>query len=81
MDHKPRIIHFQSRDEFLRVDLTSIVYFEAEANYTRFVSFNGDSTLVFINLGKMEELLSLRFKAVDGNADLRGKWQPKAVPP
>ena len=66
MDNKPRIIYFQSRDEFLRVDLASIVYFEAEANYTRFVSFNGESTLIFINLGKMEELLSLRFKDAPG---------------
>ena len=73
MDKKSRIICFQSRDEFLRVDIASIVYFEAEANYTRLVSFNGVSSLVFINLGKMEELLSLRFKDAPGTFARVGK--------
>lgn len=73
MDKKSRIICFQSRDEFLRVDIASIVYFEAEANYTRLVSFNGLSSLVFINLGKMEELLSLRFKDAPGTFARVGK--------
>ena len=73
MDYKPRIIYFSSRDEFLRVDLSSIVYFEADANYTRMVSFNGLKTMVFMNLGKMEELLSLRFKDAPGTFARVGK--------
>lgn len=73
MDPKPRIIYFQSRDEFLRVDLASVAYFEADGNYTRFVSVNGLNTLVFMSLGKMEELLSLRFKDAPGTFARVGK--------
>lgn len=73
MEKKPRIIYFNSRDELLRVDLSSVIYFEADANYTRFVSANGLSTLVFMNLGKMEKLLSLRFKDAPGTFARVGK--------
>ena len=73
MDNKPRIIYFRSRDEFLRVDLASIVYFEAEGNYTCMVSFNGMKTMVLMNLGKMEQLLSLRFKDAPGTFARIGK--------
>ncbi len=62
MKTETRIISFNSRDELLRVDLASIVYFEADGNYTRFVSINGLASMVCMNLGKMEELLSIRFK-------------------
>lgn len=62
MKTETRIISFNSRDELLRVDLTSIVYFEADGNYTRFVSLNGLTSMVCMNLGKMEELISIRFK-------------------
>ena len=73
MDSKKRIIYFNSRDELLRVDLSSVVYFEADGNYTRFVSENGLSSMVFMNLGKMEELLSLRFKDAPGSFVRIGK--------
>ena len=73
MDNKPRIIYFKSRDEFLRVDLASVIYFEAEANYTRFVSLNGMSTILLMNLGKMEELLTMRFKDAPGTFARVGK--------
>lgn len=73
MDNKPRIIYFSSRDEFLRVDLASIVYFEADGNYTCLVSTNGMKTMVFMNLGKMEQLLSLRFKDAPGTFARIGK--------
>ena len=73
MDNKPRIIYFGSRDEMFRVDLASIVYFEAEGNYTRLVSFNGLSTQLLMNLGKMEELLSNRFKDAPGTFVRVGK--------
>ena len=73
MDSKKRIIYFNSRDELLRVDLSSVVYFEADANYTRFVSVNGMTSMVYTNLGKMEELLSLRFKDAPGSFARIGK--------
>jgi DNA-binding LytR/AlgR family response regulator len=73
MEPKRRIIYFNSRDELLRVDLSSVVYFEADANYTRFVSVNGMASMVYMNLGKMEELLSLRFKDAPGSFARIGK--------
>ena len=55
-------IYFNSRDELLRVDVSSIVYFEAEGNYTRIVLANGYEALVCINLGKMEKMLSAKLQ-------------------
>lgn len=57
----------------MRVDLASVVYFEADGNYTRFVSINGMSTLVYMSLGNMEKLLSLRFKDAPGTFARVGK--------
>lgn len=62
MATKPNHIFFSSRDTLLRVDLSSIVYFEADGNYTKFLTLNGMTDMVCINLGRMEELLALRFK-------------------
>lgn len=53
-------VFFNSRDELLRVDLSRVVCFEAESNYTKIVLSNGLTNLVLMNLGKMEELLSVR---------------------
>ncbi|MBQ9584127.1 MAG: LytTR family transcriptional regulator DNA-binding domain-containing protein [Bacteroidales bacterium] len=60
MGLKTSHIFFNSRDELFRVDLSSVVYFEADGNYTNFVSVNGRTDMVCINLGKMEEFLALR---------------------
>ena len=62
MATKTKHIFFNSRDELYRVDLLSIVYFEACGNYTQFVSVNGLTDMVCINLGKMEQFLALREK-------------------
>ena len=53
-------VFFNSRDELFRVNLSYIVYFEADGNYTRFVSANGLSNMIYMNLGKIEEFLSFR---------------------
>ena len=55
-------IYFNSRDELLRIDVPSIVFFEAEGNYTRIVLANGFEGLVCINLGKMERMLTARLQ-------------------
>ena len=70
---KQKTIYFNSRDELLRVDLSSVVYFEADGNYTKFISVNGLTSIVCMNLGKMEELLSLRFKDMPGTFVRIGK--------
>lgn len=73
MEPKRKVICFNSRDELIRVDLSSVVYFEADGNYTRFVSMNGLTDMVCMNLGKMEELLSIRFKESPGTFVRIGK--------
>lgn len=73
MENKTRSIFFNSRDELLRVNLSAVVYFEADGNYTRFVSVNGLTSLVCMNLGNMERLLSLRFKDAPGSFVRIGK--------
>jgi len=55
-------IYFNSRDELLRIDLKRVAYFEADGNYTKIVSINGLSSMVLLNLGKMEAFISLRSK-------------------
>ena len=55
-------LYFKTRDELLKVDLRRVVYFEADGNYTKIVSANGLVSMVLLNLGKMEQLLSLRSK-------------------
>ena len=55
-------IYFNSRDELLRIDVPSIVFFEAEGNYTKIVLANGFEGLVCMNLGKMEPMLSAKLK-------------------
>ena len=59
-------VYFNSRDELLKVDLKRVVFFEAETNYTKIVLSNGLSNLVLLNLGKMEDLLSVRTKEDSG---------------
>ncbi len=55
-------IYFNSRDELLRIDVPSIVYFEAEGNYTKIVLANGYEALVCMNLGKMEKMISTKLQ-------------------
>ena len=55
-------IYFNSRDELLRIDVPSIVYFEAEGNYTKIVLANGYDALVCMNLGKMEQMISTKLQ-------------------
>jgi len=73
MATKRKIIFFNSRDELLRVDLSSVIYFEADANYTKMVSANGLTDMVCMSLGRMEELLVLSFKDTPGTFARIGK--------
>ena len=51
-----------SRDEFLRIDFSKIVYFEADGNYTNIVTVNKLRGLVCVNLAQMERILADRLK-------------------
>ena len=51
-----------SRDELYRMDITKIVYFEAEGNYTNFVLCNKLRGAVCMNLAHMQQVLSENLK-------------------
>lgn len=59
---KTSYLHLNSRDEFLRIDISKIVYFEADANYTNIVLANKLKGVVCMNLAHMQQVLSDRLK-------------------
>lgn len=59
---KNRYLHLNSRDEFLRIDISKIVYFEADGNYTNIVLANQLKGVVCMNLAHMQKVLSDNLK-------------------
>ena len=55
---KTSYLHLNSRDEFLRIDISKIVYFEADGNYTNIVLINKLKGVVCMNLANMQEVLT-----------------------
>ena len=55
-------LYLNSRDELLRIDISKIVYFEADGNYTNIVLANQLRGVVCMNLARMQEILSERLK-------------------
>lgn len=53
-------ILFNSRDELLRMDISKIVYFEADGNYTHIVSMNKLKATIAASLAKTEEGLTVQ---------------------
>lgn len=53
-------IFFNSRDELQRIDVSKVVYFEADGNYTDIVMINKLRAAVCMNLGEMEKVLALQ---------------------
>ncbi len=51
-----------SRDELLRMDISRIVYFEADGNYTNIYMCNKMKGTVCMNLARMQEALTLQMK-------------------
>ncbi len=47
-----------TRDELLRMDINSIVYFEADGNYTNIISISNIKGVICANLSKMQALLN-----------------------
>ena len=52
------LIFFNSRDELLRIDISKIVYFEADGNYTDIIMVNKLRAAIYMNLGEMEKALT-----------------------
>ena len=51
-------IFFNSRDELQRIDVSKIVYFEADGNYTDIIMVNKLRASVCMNLGEMEKAVA-----------------------
>lgn len=51
-------VFFNSRDELQRIEVTKIVYFEANGNYTDIVMINKLRASICMNLGEMEKALA-----------------------
>lgn len=56
MNH--RFIVFNTKTELLRLDVSKIVYFEGDGNYTQIVTVNKLKAVVCQNLTQMEKYLS-----------------------
>jgi len=55
-------LYLNSRDEFLRIDIRKIVFFEADGNYTNIVLANQLKGVVCMNLARMQQVLSEKLK-------------------
>lgn len=60
--NKIKCLYVNSRDEFFRVDITKIVYFESDGNYTNIVLNNKMKATVCMNLSKMQIILNENLK-------------------
>ena len=63
--NRRKYLYLNSRDEFFRLDINKIVYFESDGNYTHIILSNKMRAIVCMNLAQMRELLinSLKDKA------------------
>ena len=53
-------LFFTSRDELQRIEVSKIVYFESDGNYTDIVMVNKLRASILMNLGEMEKTLALQ---------------------
>ena len=56
--NRSKYIYLNSRDEFFRVDISKIVYFESEGNYTNIILNNKMMATICMNLARMQEILN-----------------------
>lgn len=57
-----KYLYLNSRDEFFRIDISKIVYFEADGNYTYIYLSNKMKGTVCMNLHNMQQTLSESLK-------------------
>ena len=60
--NKTKYLYLNSRDEFFRVDITKIVYFESDGNYTNIILNNRMKATICMNLAQMQEVLNANLK-------------------
>lgn len=51
-------LYLNSRDELYKIDITRIVFFEADGNYTGFTLCNGQKGSVCMNLAQIQKLIA-----------------------
>lgn len=56
--NKTKYLYLNSRDEFFRVDITKIVYFESDGNYTHIILNNKMKATICMNLAQMQDVLN-----------------------
>ena len=56
-------LYFNTRDELNRIEVSKIVYFEADGNYTTVVMVNKLRAAIYMNLGEMERALASQLGA------------------
>ena len=56
--NRSKYLYLNSRDEFFRVDISKIVYFESEGNYTNIILHNKMMATICMNLARMQEILN-----------------------
>ncbi|MCM1111111.1 MAG: LytTR family transcriptional regulator DNA-binding domain-containing protein [Clostridium sp.] len=71
--NKTKYLYLNSRDEFFRVDISKIVYFESEGNYTNIILNNKMKGTVCMNLAQMQSILSDSLKDAAGTFARIGK--------
>lgn len=64
--NKTKYLYLNSRDEFFRVDISKIVYFESDGNYTNIILNNKMKGTVCMNLAQMQSILSESLKDAAG---------------
>lgn len=71
--NRSKYLYLNSRDEFFRVDITKIVYFESDGNYTHIILNNKLKATVCMNLAQMQEILAASLKDSAGTFARIGK--------
>lgn len=64
--NKTKYLYLNSRDEFFRVDISKIVYFESDGNYTNIILNNKVKGTVCMNLAQMQGILNESLKDAAG---------------
>lgn len=57
-----KYLYLNSRDEFFRVDISKIVYFESDGNYTHIMLNNRMKATLCMNLAQMQTVLTASLK-------------------
>lgn len=55
-------VYFNTRDEFVRVDLRRVVFFEADKNYVHIIFQNGNKATILLSLSNVAKVLTSYIK-------------------